>query len=197
MAQITRYDIRFPQWSLNMSKRGPKKGEAPAPKPGTAIINQDGRITAKRHLDKWTDHALAAADVGKGLSPLVYLPPMLKGKRPTVVEGGALLNPPTVKENIVRIHDELDPIGMLMAAAAGLPLVAWIVTRDGQVEEISEVLPLKDRIKIAQWLGDRVMPRLRAGIVEHRKPPKDEDEDGWEAKLQAAAANADGRSRKA
>jgi hypothetical protein len=176
--------------------RGPKKGEAPEPKPGTALINKAGRITSKRHIEKWADDAIAATDLGRSLPPLVYIPPMIRGKKPTVIGDGRLLQPPTVQENIVRIHESLDPIGMLMAAAAGLPMVAWIVTRDGQIEEVTEVLALKERIKIAQWLGDRVHPRLRAGLVKHeRAQPEEADE--WEAKLQAAEANANGQSRKA
>lgn len=171
-------------------KRGPKPGEPPAPKPGTALVNAQGRITSKRHLEKWTEHAMQLADLGKSLPPVVYLPPVIAGKRPTVIGDAVLTAPPTIKENIVRIHECLDPIGMLMAAASGMPMVAWLVNRDGSVEEIMEVLSLKERIKIAQWLGDRVQPRLRAGMVMHKGKSKDGDEDEWEAELQKAASNA-------
>ncbi len=172
-----------------MAKRGPKPGEPPADKPGTALVNQQGRITSKRILQKWTEASLEASELGRSLPPMVYLPPMIAGKRPVVIGDGVLATAPTIKENIVRIHDCLDPIGMLMAAASGLPMVAWIVNRDGTVEEIMEVLALKERIKIAQWLADRVAPRLRAGVVMHQTKPKD-GEDEWEAKLQTAATNA-------
>jgi hypothetical protein len=169
-------------------KRGPKKNEAPADKPGTALINKEGRITAKRALQKWTEGAIELTELGRGVPPMVYLPPMIRGKRPVVLPDGSVLsNAPTIQENMVRIADNCDPIGALMAAASGLPMVAWIVDRDGKVEEITEVLPLKERIKILKWLGERVMPRLRVGLVGHAKQ---EEDDGWEAKLKTAAHNA-------
>lgn len=173
-------------------KPGRKKDVAPEPKPGTALI-ASGRIRSKYHLKRWTEQAMELTELGQGLPPMVYLPPAIRGKKPTVIEDMALSTEPTIKEQIVRINTVLDPIGMLIAAASGVPMVAWLVNRDGTVEEIVETLSLKERLSIVKFLTDRTLPRLRAGIVKHEKVT--EEEDGWASKLQTAAANSDGKPR--
>jgi hypothetical protein len=93
---------------------------------------------------------------------------------------------PSVKENVIRIASESDPIGLLIAIANGQPISTFAVNEDGEVVTAYETLPLKERLKVIFHLADKVLPRMQV-TKKSGTTPKD---DAWEATLD----NAGGRS---
>ena len=117
----------------------------------------------------------------------VWLPPSIRGVDVRVSQDIAITRaPPSVKENVIRIEAESDPIGLLIAIANGQPIANFAVNDEGEVITAYETLPLKERLKVIFHLADKVLPRMqvtkKAGAT-----PKD---DAWEATLD----NAGGRS---
>lgn len=113
----------------------------------------------------------------QGVPANVYLPPKINGRKTRAV---AIKGPVTVSDNIVRIHEDCDPIGALIALANGQPVATYIVTESGDTKTVYETATLAQRISIAKWLGDRAMPKVNVSLR------KDMDDD-WEASLRQAA----------
>ena len=111
-----------------------------------------------------------------GVPHNVYLPPMINGRKTRAV---SMQTPITVSDNVVRIHTEGDPIGQLLALAAGQPVPTYIVDETGQTRTVYETATLAQRISIAKWLGDRAMPKVSVNLR------KDIDDD-WDATLRNA-----------
>ena len=119
-----------------------------------------------------------------GVPHNVYLPPMINGKRTRAV---SMQSPITVSDNVVRINTEGDPIGQLLALAAGQPVSTYIVDEHGETTTVYETATLAQRISIAKWLGDRAMPKVSVNLR------KDMDDD-WDNTLRNAEVRVRGES---
>lgn len=114
----------------------------------------------------------------------VWLPPAVRGTDLRVSHEIAVTrDPPTIKENTIRINGEADPIGLLIAIANGQPISTFSVNEDGKVEIAYETLPLKERLKVIFHLADKVLPRMQ---VTKKVGGKGKD-DTWEATLDTAS----------
>lgn len=117
-----------------------------------------------------------------GVTPdvMVYRPAQVNGKNVkevTIIKEQPL---PSIKDNIIRIVNEADPMGILIAAAQGQLFEFHVVDKHGNIETYYESVDLGQRLKIARYLADKVMPRL--GIVKHVMPTGGggSDDDGSE-----------------
>jgi hypothetical protein len=141
----------------------------------------DGRDTLKRN----TELALKAPDEGVIIPQHVFLPPAIRGQDIRVVQDVAVSSaPPSIKDNVIRITEQCDPIGLLMAVAMGQPVACFGVDEDGKVTVNYETLPLKERMQTIRFLADKVLPRMS---ITKQAPPS-EDNAAWEATLDNAAS---------
>lgn len=112
---------------------------------------------SKRNLKKYTTKALKLEE---GAVPeAVFLPPAIRGKMvhaQYVTDG----KPTDLKTHVIRIQDECDPVGLLIAIANGQPVATFTVDEDGETVAAFETLPLKDRITVIKFLSDKVLPRM-------------------------------------
>lgn len=114
----------------------------------------------------------------------VWLPPSIRGTDLRVSHEIAITrDPPTIKENTIRINSEADPIGLLIAIANGQPISTFAVNEAGEVEIAYETLSLKERLKVIFHLADKVLPRMQ---VTKKSGGKDKD-DSWEATMDTAS----------
>jgi hypothetical protein len=130
---------------------------------------------------------MEAVDEEQGIPPNVYLPPKINGKQTRAI---AIKGPVSVSDNIVRIHEDCDPIAGLIALANGQPVATYIVMEDGSTKTVYETATLAQRISIKKWLGDRAMPKVNV------KLNKDLDDD-WEAALRNAGIRESGQEDRA
>jgi hypothetical protein len=108
--------------------------------------------------------AIDSALGGGTNTPLVYLPP---GQRTQT-----RVNKPTkldVKDQLIRIQHEADPVGFLIAAMNGEAFQVHIITEGGEQISVPMQASMKDRIKIAMHLADKLMPNLN--LHKHITPP--------------------------
>jgi hypothetical protein len=104
-------------------------------------------------------------DLYKGLDTedeapgLVHYPPMIRGKK-TKVLYAFKRNRPTIRENMVRIETEADPVGLLIAIANGTPIASFHISENGDVTTKYETPNVKLRIQAARSLLDKVMPKV-------------------------------------
>lgn len=116
----------------------------------------------------------------------VFVPPAIRGKMvhtQFVTDG----KPIDIKQHVIRIQDEADPVGMLIAIANGQPIPTFTIDADGKTSVKYETLDLKDRITVIKFLSDKVLPRMS---VFKKMTGKDPD-DGWTAALTNAAERND------
>ena len=140
----------------------------------------DGRQTLKRN----TELALKAPE-GVIVPEHVFLPPAIRGQDIRVIQDIAVSSaPPSIKDNIVRITEQCDPIGLLMAVAMGQPVACFGVDDQGNVTIEYETLPLKERLQTIRFLADKVIPRM--SITKKVDAPVDSA--AWEATLENAAS---------
>ena len=114
----------------------------------------------------------------------VFLPPAIRGKMPNaiyVTDG----KPVKMSTHIVRIQDETDPVGLLIAIANGQPVPTFTIDKDGNMETKFETLDLKDRIPVIKFLSDKVLPRMSVN------KKIDTPDSGWEATLENAGERDD------
>jgi hypothetical protein len=134
-------------------------------------------IMRKREtLDEFTDRAIAATDAGKFIPPIVYLPKRLRanGVRLTVDNICVTTNPPTIKENHLRILDA-DPLGFLMAVMHGQPIPSFHVTTEGSIRVEYQVPCFDTRVQTAKWLAHKVTLRSN----DHKSGIPVDEGDGW------------------
>ena len=120
-----------------------------------------------------------------GLPPEVYVPPTIRGKRSKAV---VVQVPVDISEHIVRITNDGDPLGQLIALMNGQPVPSFVVKEDGTLDVVLQTATVAQRISIAKWLGDRIMPKTNLTLR------KDLDND-WEASLRNAAARGENDTR--
>lgn len=123
------------------------------------------------------DDLKGAATDERGIPPEVHLPPTINDKKTKAVSVQA---PVSVQDNIVRITNDGDPVGQLIALMNGQPVPTYVVQEDGSIQTVYETPTMAQRISIAKWLGDRVMPKVNVNISEKR-------DNDWEATLKNAA----------
>ena len=89
----------------------------------------------------------------------VFLPPAIRGKMVNVIyetKG----KPISIERHVVRIQEETDPIGLLIAIANGQPVPTITIDKDGNQHVKFETLDLKDRVPVIKFLSDKVLPRM-------------------------------------
>jgi hypothetical protein len=140
---------------------------------------------SKRNLKKYTTKAMKLEE---GAVPeAVFLPPAIRGKMvhaQYVTDG----KPVDIKQHVIRIQDECDPVGLLIAIANGQPVATFTVDEDGETCAAFETLPLKDRITVIKFLSDKVLPRMSV----FKKVDAKKGDAGWEATLTNAGEREDG-----
>jgi len=134
---------------------------------------------SKKELKKYTTRAMKLED--GSIPQAVFVPPAIRGKMVQVqyVTDG---KPVTIEQHVVRIQDEADPVGMLIAVAMGQPIPTFKINDQGEMEVQYETLPLIDRVPVMKFLSDKVLPRMSV----NKKIDKSGDS-GWEATLSNAA----------
>jgi regulator of extracellular matrix RemA (YlzA/DUF370 family) len=120
----------------------------------------------------------------KPLPPEVYIPPTIRGKKSRAV---SIQVPVELSEHIVRITNDGDPIGQLIALMNGQPVPSFVVTDDGELDVILQTATVAQRISIAKWLGDRIIPKTNL----HLKKDLDNE---WEAISRNAAQRSENAS---
>ncbi len=134
-----------------------------------------------KDLKRHTTRALRLED---GTVPeAVFVPPAIRGKMVTVqyVTDG---KPTDMSTHMVRIEQEADPVGMLIAVAMGQPIPTFQVGEDGEIQTVFESLSLKDRLPIMRYLADKILPRMSV----NKKIEAGKD-DAWEATITNAGEN--------
>lgn len=104
-------------------------------------------------MDKRTKQALMSVTEGRKMPAGVYVPPALRGKQPTVVYETRSAAPVSVEENLVRIQEEADPLGLLIAIANGMPIPNWVVGENGELSVEYTSAGLSERRQVAQRLA--------------------------------------------
>lgn len=138
---------------------------------------------AKKELKKYTTRAMKLED--GPIPEAVFLPPAIRGNLVKVAyEGDGKVT--SMKDHVVRINYETDPVGMLIALANGQPVPTVKIDRDGNAVTVYETLDLKDRITVIKFLSDKVLPRMSVfkKVEGGDQGPPDE---GWGALLTNAA----------
>jgi hypothetical protein len=144
-----------------------------------------------RDLVALSEQALASLDGVEAVPGYVFLPPRLRGKRVRIVQDVAVKTSlPNIRDNIVRIVDEVDPIGLMIAIANGQPVASFYVEEGEDGEPVVavryETVDLKDRLNIIRALADRVHPRMS---ISQSVPP--EKPAGDKPRAAALLANAE------
>lgn len=150
---------------------------------------------AQSKLEQHSVRALKASKAQEPVPSAVFLPPALR-EQPNVVYAftGEL---PDVKQNIVRIQEECDPVGMLIAIAMGMPVATHSVKKnaDGEWEVTTkyDTIPLDNPIRerIIKHLADKVIPRISVRATQGKKGSAKPEGAEWEATLGAAAEKDD------
>lgn len=138
---------------------------------------------SKKELKRYTTRALKLED--GPIPEAVFLPPAIRGRMVnTVYETKG--KPVSIQQHVVRIQEETDPVGLLIAIANGQPVPTVIIDKDGNQDVKFETLDLKDRLSVIKFLSDKVLPRM--SINKKVDPGND---DGWEATLSNAAEHDD------
>ena len=142
---------------------------------------------SKGTLTRNTELALKAPE-GSTVPQSVWLPPSVRGKPPKVIQDIAVTRAvPSVQKNIIRISDETDPIGLLMAIANGQPVATFSITEEGEVEIHYETLTLEKRLSVIKFLADKVLPKMSMVVT---KSEKVDNNDAWMATIETAAGKA-------
>ena len=140
----------------------------------------------KGQLDNYVDQIEKPLKAGRPVPTAVFLPPASrKGQRKVVAFTS---RPPTVDQKLMRIEQEVDPVGLMIAIANGQPVPTYFVDESGEVQTVYETLDLnnKHRQKMIMFLAEKALPR----VVQTLKQ-KSKSEDGtstWEATIASAAS---------
>lgn len=103
--------------------------------------------------------------------PMAYLPPTINGKPTRIDERVAKRGIPTVRDNIVRIQREADPLSFLIAVSNGQLFPVHIVQPNGEIATVYEMPTLNQRIRAAQYLAEKMMPKMGVIKVVDDRPP--------------------------
>jgi len=147
---------------------------------------------AHSKLEQHTIRALKAVKKDEPVPSAVFLPPALRNAPNAVYAFTGEL--PNVKQNMIRIQEECDPVGMLIAIATGMPVATHSVKKnaDGEweIETKYQSLPIDNPIRerVIKTLADKVIPRMSVKTtIPSKKGRAEEGEAEWEATLGSAA----------
>lgn len=137
-------------------------------------------------LDKYVSQIEKPLKEGKPIPTGVFLPPAMRKAPRKIV--AFTTRAPTVDQKLLRIEQEVDPVGLMVAIANGQPIPTYYIDEDGNQQVIYESLDLnnKHRQKMIMFLAEKALPR----VVQTLKQ-KSKSEDGsstWEATIAGAAA---------
>lgn len=150
---------------------------------------------ARKNLEKHTTLALKAFEKDEPVPSAVFLPPALRDAPNVVYAFSGEL--PDVKQNLVRIQNECDPVGLMIAIAMGMPVATHYIKKndDGsyRVETKYETLPLDSplRERVIRCLGDKVIPRISVRATTGKGGAEKPESAEWEAAIGSAAERAD------
>ncbi len=148
-----------------------------------------------KNLEKHTVKALKADKKGEPVPAVVFLPPALRDQPNAVYAFTGEL--PDVKQNLVRIQQECDPVGLLIAIATGMPVATHTIKKgpDGEwiVETSYETLSLGNPIRerVIKHLSDKVIPRISVRATQGGKGNAKAGDAEWEATIGGAAEKED------
>ena len=146
---------------------------------------------------KVADHTNAVIKADKLNEPVpsaVFLPPASRGGKNVVYALEKMdEHPVSVEQQIVRIQQEADPIGYLIAIVTGQPVPTYTVLKDGSVKVEYHSLPPDSpvRERAAKHLADKVLPRMSVTRKHRYVDPQTGDESEWEATIGEAAERAE------
>lgn len=134
---------------------------------------------SKKQLKKYTTRAMRLEE--GSVPQAVFVAPAMRGR---IVNTQYVTNgkPVDMQTHIIRIQDETDPVGMLIAIANGQPIPTIRINSKGEQTTVYETLSLKDRINVIKFLSDKVLPRM--SVNKKITPGKDAS---WEATLTNAS----------
>ena len=142
---------------------------------------------SKKELKKYTTRAMKLEE--SAVPQAVFVPPAIRGKMVKVAYE-VDSKPVSIEQHVVRINNEADPVGMLIAIANGQPIPTFTVDDDGEIVTKFETLPLKDRITVMKFLSDKVLPRMSV-FKATRQGESQQDDEAWGALLSNAGERAD------
>lgn len=130
---------------------------------------------SKKELKRYTTRAMMLEE--GSVPEAVFVPPAMRGRivQTQYVTDG---KPTKLETHIVRIQDETDPVGLLIAIANGQPIATIRIDAEGNQTVVYETLDLKDRVPVIKFLSDKVLPRM--SVNKKMEPGKDAS---WEATL--------------
>lgn len=142
----------------------------------------------QKKLEAHTGNALKAIIKEEPIPSVVFLPPALRDS-PNVIYAFTG-ETPSLEQNLIRIQQECDPVGLLIAIATGQPVATHTIEADGTVTTKFETLPLSSPIRerVIRTLADKVVPRLSVKT----KGKKDGKDAEWIATVGGAAERNDG-----
>lgn len=139
---------------------------------------------------KFSDHAaqaLRAVQHGGTVPQAVFLPPVLRQNTNIVYALSKDTKLPSIKQSTLRIAQEADPIGLIIAIAIGQPVPTFNVDAEGNINVKYETLPLGNAVRerMIKYLADRIVPRLsvKATSAGGSEPPAGAATTEWEALL--------------
>lgn len=170
-------------------RTGKPRGRPPKKSKGPSITSRtEQALREAKAYEKNTGDLVPLEQI---VPDYVYVPPTVRDNAPTIRRDNMpTIRPPTVEESVIRIHENVDPLGQLIAMANGQPILTFKITKDGDIEPQYEVLPLAQRMQLLKYLDGRITPRMSMQWIKHRHEhvngPEDID-DGWTAKVEQAA----------
>lgn len=112
-----------------------------------------GQITLLGKVDD-----VIGADAAHGGRPLVIRGTRRNWKEVVRTRPGAAVV--SVRDNVIRIQENADPIGFLMEVMNGSLFPVQYVDEDGNLAEHYVAAPMDARIQIAKYLANKVLPTL-------------------------------------
>lgn len=150
-------------------------------------------MSGKKPIERKTENALEALYHNAPVPAGAFIPPAARGSLKVKMFGSKR---PSVDKQVMRIEQETDPVGMVMAIAAGQPVATHVYDpQTGEINTTFETLNLdnKHRQAAIKYLADKVLPN----ITQRQKiTAKDDNGDttSWEATIQHAASRSDQES---
>lgn len=151
-------------------------------------------MSRKNSVKQFTERAIEATDLDELIPPIVYLPQRLRaqGIRLTVDNLRLTIDPPTLKENHVRIA-KADPLGFLIAMLNGQPIPSFEITSNGAVKIRYWVADQHARERVAKFLASRVT--VTANDLDPRTKNTEDKKSEWSAMIdQAGTLDAGGEN---
>lgn len=154
-----------------------KQAAKPPPEPPRPGQNAKApRVTSRTAvLDRAIEQVVSSDDLTNGTPapPLIVRAASQEGRPGKQIVTVRNARVTSVRETILRIQHECDPIGFLMNVINGAVFEAHEIGEDGQPSSFYESPTLQARIKVAQFLAHKVAPAI--SIQQHQllSPPEE------------------------